>query len=86
VVDPILLTVEEAAETLKCSRSRIFELLADGTLVRGRKHGRKTVIIAESVFAACEADYHPPASKPRRSSRADRDAELDAWLEDVRAS
>jgi excisionase family DNA binding protein len=79
-----LLTVDEAATRLRCSRRRVFELLADGTLQRGPKYGKQTVITAESVAAALAA---PPASenpappaKPRaaRGLAADVDALLDA--------
>jgi excisionase family DNA binding protein len=63
---PALLTVAEAAETLRCKRTRVFELIADGTLVRGAKYGRKTVVLAESVFAALEKTYDPPAKKRTR--------------------
>ncbi|WP_426751574.1 hypothetical protein [Myxococcus sp. Y35] len=52
-----LLDVNEAAARLRCSTRRVFELLSDGTLVRGPKFGRKTVITAESV----EAALVPPA-------------------------
>lgn len=80
-----LLTVEEAAETLRCSRSRVFELLADGTLVRGRQFGRRTVILAESVFAALEADYHPPAKKRRRVSTQEFNDAIDAVVDRARS-
>jgi excisionase family DNA binding protein len=66
VTAPKLLTVDEAAETLRCSRRRVFELLASGKLARGPCYGRKTVVLAESVFAACEAEYHPAPAAPRR--------------------
>lgn len=56
---PPVLTVKEAAETMKCSPARIWQLIADGTLVRGKQYGRKAVVIAESVFNALEATYHP---------------------------
>lgn len=84
-----LLTVDEAAETLRCSRSRVFELLANGTLARGARYGRRTVILAESVFAALEADYHPPAPPPkprRRVSKADFDQAVDAVVAQSRAT
>jgi excisionase family DNA binding protein len=59
-----VLTIKEVAETMKISRSRVWELIADGTLVRGKSYGRKAVVIAESVFYALEATYHPKAPAP----------------------
>lgn len=67
---PPVLTIKEAAETMKCGRTRIYELIADGTLVRGKQFGRRTVVLAESVFAALEAEYHPAApAKPPKPAR-----------------
>lgn len=72
-MNPLVLTIQEAAETMKCGRTRIYELIADGTLVRGKQFGRKTVVIAESVFNALEATYHPakptPAERPAAKRR-----------------
>ncbi|WNG37880.1 helix-turn-helix domain-containing protein [Archangium violaceum] len=76
-----LLDVDEAAARLRCSRRRVFELIADGTLTRGPKYGRRTVITAESVAAALEPEpvlvltANKP-SKPRapRSLQADLEA------------
>ncbi len=74
-----LLTVMEAATTLRCSRRRVFELLADGTLTRGVKFGRETVVVAESVFAALEVAYHPVATRTRvRKPTQSFSARLDA--------
>lgn len=75
-------TVEEAAAKLRCSRRRIFELLADGTLIRGKRYGKRTVIVAESVSAALEVDPIP-APAPRRKSRARPD--LAAVMDAVKA-
>jgi excisionase family DNA binding protein len=78
---PALLTVAEAAETLRCSRTRVFELLASGVLVRGRRFGRRTVILAESVFAALEQEYHPPAPPKRvRKSGSLKERLQQAWV------
>lgn len=49
-----LLDVDEAAARLRCSRRRVFELIADGTLVKGPKYGRRTVVTAASVALALE--------------------------------
>jgi len=76
-----LLDVDEAATRLRCSRRRVFELLADGTLARGPKYGRRTVITAESVAAAlvasepapCPAAEAAPKRRAPRSFRADLD-------------
>lgn len=82
----LLLTIEEAAQALRCSRSRVFELLADGTLARGVRYGRRVVITAESVQAALEA---PPPEAPRhrrrtRASKTDLAAQFAAVLANAR--
>jgi hypothetical protein len=69
MAEPLLLTVLEAAATLRCSRARIFQLLADGTLVRGNRYGRQTVILAESVFEAAEVAADPVKRVRRRKER-----------------
>lgn len=82
-----LLTVEEVARMLFCSKRRVFELLADGTLVRAKKFGRKTVIVADSVYAALEAAQPADVPRPRRRlrGRAALALELDQALEQMRA-
>jgi hypothetical protein len=45
-------TVDETADLLRCSRRRVFELIAEGTLVRGPRYGRRTVVTLESIEAA----------------------------------
>jgi excisionase family DNA binding protein len=75
---PTLLTVEEAAQALRCSRRRVFELLADGTLARGPKYGRQTVITAGSVEAALLANEPaPPATEPTPKRRTPRSLAAD---------
>jgi hypothetical protein len=85
VSTPALLTIAETAATLRCSRRRVFQLLSDGTLVRGKRYGRQAVILAESVYAALEATYDPPTKRVRRARGAEKDA-FDALLADVRSS
>jgi hypothetical protein len=83
---PLLLPVDEVARMLFCSRRRVFELLADGTLLRGAKFGKQTTILAESVFQAMEKAYDPPAPKVKRV-RAPRLAfsqAVDQWFEATR--
>jgi excisionase family DNA binding protein len=77
-----LLDVDEAAARLRCSRRRVFELLAAGTLARGPKYGRRTVITAESVEAAlvaselatCPVAEAAPKRRAPRSLKADLEA------------
>jgi excisionase family DNA binding protein len=80
---PILLTVDEAARTLLCSRATVYRLLASGVLVRGAGYGKRTAILAESVFAAAEKAFDPtPARAPRRRVRkgaATEAAVLEMW-------
>lgn len=55
-----VLSVEAAAAKLGCSRRRVFELLALGTLERAPKYGRQVRIYEASVDRALA---------PRRSTR-----------------
>ncbi len=45
---PIFLTINEAMEVGKIGRTKLYALLADGSL-RARKSGRRTLIEAESL-------------------------------------
>jgi excisionase family DNA binding protein len=86
--DDRLLTVAEAAALLRCSRSRVYELLKDGTLVRGPKFGRHTVIPESSVKAALLPVEQPvplPAKPRRRRSRSNFNEEIDAVIARARA-
>lgn len=66
-------TVVRAAELLHCGRTRVYELLAEGRIVRAPKFGRVTVITTESVLAAAVAGVEPaPKVKPPRKSRGSR--------------
>jgi excisionase family DNA binding protein len=84
-----LLTADEAASRLRCSRRRVFELLAAGTLARGPKYGRRTVITAESVEAAlapCEPAPRPVAeATPKRRAPRSLKADLEALAAQQRA-
>jgi hypothetical protein len=82
---PQLMTAAEAMATLRCGKTRLFELLADGTIQRGARYGRHLVILAESVYAACEAEYHPPEAPKRRRGRRGAAAAADAFLAKFRA-
>lgn len=84
---PALLDVDQVAERLRCSRRRVFELLQDGTLTRGPRFGRCTVVTLESVEAALAAPAAPteqPAPQPR--ARRGLAADVDALLEKRRAA
>ncbi len=82
-----LLAIDEAAAHLRCSRRRVFELLADGTLTRGPKYGKRTVVTAESVEAALQPTVTEPQA-PQRRTRSSKSfkAELDAMLERRRSA
>ena len=84
---PRILTVQDAASTLLCSRRRVFELLADGTLERGPKYGKKTTVVAESVFDALEKAYDPvPEKRSRfRKPRTALSNAFDSFLTEARA-
>jgi excisionase family DNA binding protein len=87
--DHFLLTVEEAADILRCKRTKVFQLIAEGVLVRGPRFGRKTVVHAEGVYAALEAPSAPEPSPPKkrvRTSRSKHAADIAAVLAELRAS
>ena len=70
-----LLDVDETTALLRCSRRTVFKLLANRTLARGPKYGRRTVITAESVEAALVASEAAPcpvakATPKRRTPRS----------------
>lgn len=48
----MVVSVEQAAQTLGCSRRRVFQLLADGTLERAPRYGRSLRIYTASVVRA----------------------------------
>lgn len=77
-----LLDVDETATRLRCSRRQVFKLLTDGTLARGPKYGRRTVITAESVEAALVASELAPCpvaeAAPKRRAPRSLKADLDA--------
>lgn len=74
------MTIEEAAETLGCCRTRVFALIKDGTLTRARRFGRRTRVLSEGVAAAlsCPAATSPTPRRthcPATIARPDTDAE-----------
>jgi hypothetical protein len=85
-----LLDVEEAADWLRCSRRRVFQLIADGTLTKGPKYGRRTVVTTESVAAALAPTPTPvsvlttPMAPKQRAPRS-LQADLKALAEKQRA-
>lgn len=58
------MSVEAVAERLGCSRRRVFQLLADGTLERAPRFGRSLRIYAASVDRALA-----PTPVKRRKAR-----------------
>ena len=84
---PKLLTLPEVEALLHCKRRRIFDLLKDGTLIRGPRFGRHTVIRAESVYAALEANYDPPVpAKRKQYTKTSMNEAFDAVLAATRAT
>lgn len=61
-----VLTVVEAAETLRCSERRVWGLIADGVLSKAPSYGKRTLVYAESVFEALERAYHPGPGRKRK--------------------
>lgn len=65
-------TVEQAAELLGCQRSRVFELLAEGRLLRAKRVGRKAQITRASVEAYASAAPEPaPRARAGERERAE---------------
>lgn len=86
--DPLLLTIDQAASTLHCKRTKVFELISLGVLIKAPKFGRRTTVYAESVFAALEKAYDPaPVVKKKRvrGSRSHMHAGFEALLAETRA-
>src|SRR3954465_711339 len=69
-----VVTVSEAARALRCGRTRVFELLAEGRLVRGQKFGRETVVTIASIEALQAAQT--PGAPPRRRRQPTRRGRL----------
>lgn len=65
-----VVTIDQAMELLHCSRSRVFELLQEGRLVRAPKVGRATVIFRDSVLAIF--DFDPASKGPAKRTRTKR--------------
>ena len=59
------MSIEAVCEVLGCGRSRVFELLADGTLARAPRFGRRLRIYRASVERALA-----PKTKKRRAARS----------------
>lgn len=58
----MVLSVEQVGELLGCKRSKVFELLADGTLERAPRYGRELRIYKASV----ERALAPKTAKARK--------------------
>lgn len=63
----MVVSVEQAAATLGCSRRRVFQLLAEGILERAPRYGRSLRIYTASV----ERALRPAAPKRRKKRQAD---------------
>ena len=67
--------VETAAMLLGCGRSRVFELLTEGRLRRGKRTGRHCMVTRQSIealLAAGDAEgVRPRPDKPPEQMRAE---------------
>lgn len=59
----LTMTIEQVCESLGCKRTRVFQLLRDGTLDRAPRFGRSLRIMSESVERAVRG---PQKSNPKR--------------------
>lgn len=50
----IVMSIPQVCELMGCGRSRVFELLSDGTLERAPRYGRHLRIYTDSVHRALE--------------------------------
>ena len=57
------LSLQEACEALGCGKTRLFQLIGAGVLVRAPRYGRRVRILADSVRRALT----PPPSPERRT-------------------
>lgn len=64
----MVVSIEQAAETLGCSRRQIFKLLNDGVLERAPRLGRRLRIYTASVERALQ----PPKTQGRKRRRPSR--------------
>jgi excisionase family DNA binding protein len=48
-MEPISVTVTEAGKYLRCSESKVFRLLKDGSLTRGVSPGKQTLVTISSI-------------------------------------
>lgn len=55
-IEPVNLEVEEACRYIGCRRTKLFQYMRDGVLVR-RKLGRKTVVSLKSAKALAEQGH-----------------------------
>lgn len=54
-IEPMVLGVKDAATFIGLSKSRLYELLADGSITGARKLGARTVVPVASLRAYVEA-------------------------------
>jgi excisionase family DNA binding protein len=76
VSEPLLHTVLEVAEILRCHRAQVFKLIKDGKLKTAPRAGKHTMILRSSLIAWLESGTVAAA---RSSSRAPRNA---SWSPD----
>ncbi len=76
---PEAMTIDEAAARMGCSRTRVFDLLRDGTLQRARRLGRHQMILASSIESAMAQPKRRPVKPARRhpSRRSERGGEAE---------
>ena len=77
---PPVLTVAEARRLLGCSRTRVFQLLRSGELVRARRLGKATVLMTSSVLALLGTSGGLGGHRARSSLSRTQDKEIDPKL------
>lgn len=65
VNNPIVLSIPQVCELLGCKRSKVFQLLSEGTLERAPRYGREIRIYRESV----ERALLPVDNSPKRRAK-----------------
>lgn len=79
------LTALEVAARLRCSRRKVFELLAEGRLQRARERVGKEILITVASLDRYEREIFEPPPEPRPSeSPTRRRARLRADLAAIR--
>ena len=74
----VAITIEQAAARLGCAKTKVFDLLKSGELKRGKKVGKKSMVLLSSVdgFTAEAVTVSRTPTKAKAPSRPETAAEI----------